>query len=87
MCTYAQQGYAFGYVGLCTYVRICIFFVDGCTMGEDGKVGESFLEMTMKLHFIALLFFFLFSSDHADTQVINIILESSIVSIRINLTI
>ena len=25
LCTYAQQGYAFGCVGLCTYVRICIY--------------------------------------------------------------
>ena len=25
LCAYAQQGYAFGCISLCTYVRICIY--------------------------------------------------------------
>ena len=55
-------------------------------MGEDGKVGEHFLEMIMNLHLFELNLKKLIIIS-PDAQAINIILKSSEVSTGVNLAI
>ena len=44
LCAYAQQGYAFGYVGLCMYVRIYLYIImpmkkTGCLVPHCRKIS------------------------------------------------